>query len=52
MDISLIFKIAAVGNTCFYFKSGIKTQRQRRTGISCKSGRTYFSVVMGASLHL
>ena len=52
MDISLIFKIAQQEYFCFYFKSGIKTQRQRRTGISCKSGRTYFSVVMGASLHL
>ena len=52
MDISLIFKIAAVGILVSILSQYIKTQRQRRTGISCKSGRTYFSVVMGASLHL
>ena len=52
MDISLIFKIAAVGILVSILSQVLKHSGREEQAFLVKSGRTYFSVVMGASLHL
>ena len=52
MDISLIFKIAAVGILVSILSQVLKHSGREEQAFLASLAGTYFSVVMGASLHL
>ncbi len=52
MEVSIIFKIGAVGILVSVSLPDTETQRERRTGLSCKPFRAIDRAVLGTAVYL